>query len=55
MKIREIEEVKGFMPKHEGEALLNWAKIFSNIGPIFEVIFSNSYIKQESYYSKGYN
>ena len=37
MKIREIEEVKGFMPKHEGEALLNWAKIFSNIGPILEV------------------
>ena len=37
MKIQEIEEVKGFMPKHEGEALLNWAKIFSNIGPILEV------------------
>jgi len=37
MKIHNFEKVKGFMPKHEGEALSKWAKRFSGIGPILEI------------------
>jgi predicted O-methyltransferase YrrM len=37
MNIQDIEKVKGFMPKHEGQALFKWAKKFSNIGPILEI------------------
>ena len=37
MNLSGIEKVKGFMPKHEGLALLNWAEKFSEIGPIFEI------------------
>tara|TARA_B100001059_G_scaffold98817_1_gene98451 strand:- start:2303 stop:2905 length:603 start_codon:yes stop_codon:yes gene_type:complete len=33
----DIDSVKGFMPKHEGNALLSWAKKFSKIGPILEI------------------
>ena len=33
MNLSGIEKVKGFMPKHEGCALLNWAEKFSEIGP----------------------
>ena len=33
----EFEELKGFMPRHEGNALLRWAKKFSKIGPILEI------------------
>ena len=36
MNLSGIEKVKGFMPKHEGYALFNWAEKFSDIGPIFE-------------------
>jgi len=37
MNLNNIESVKGFMPKNEGDALLNWAKEFSKIGPILEI------------------
>ena len=37
MNLSGIEKVKGFMPKHEGYALFNWAEKFSDIGPIFEI------------------
>ena len=32
-----IENIKGFMPDHEGKALMAWAKIFSKIGPLLEI------------------
>lgn len=32
-----IENIKGFMPDHEGGALMAWAKIFSKIGPLLEI------------------
>ena len=51
MNLSGFEKVKGFMPKHEGDALLNWAKEFSNIGPILEI---GSYCgKSTLYLSKG--
>ena len=37
MSSSDIDSVKGFMPKHEGNALLSWAKKFSKIGPILEI------------------
>ena len=37
MNLEALEEVKGFMPFHEGEALSKWAEEFSNKGPIMEI------------------
>ena len=51
MNLSNIESVKGFMPKNEGDALLNWAKEFSRIGPILEI---GTYCgKSTLYLSKG--
>ena len=35
--IANIENIKGFMPSHEGEALASWAEEFSKIGPLMEI------------------
>ena len=35
--LKGIEDIKGFMPNHEGKALMSWAKIFSQIGPLLEI------------------
>ena len=32
-----IDTIKGFMPLHEGKALMKWAKKFSKLGPILEI------------------
>ena len=37
MNLEALEEVKGFMPYHEGKALSKWAEEFSNKGPIMEI------------------
>ena len=37
MIINDIENIKGFMPVHEGEALYKWSKEFSKLGPIIEI------------------
>ena len=37
MNLEALEEVKGFMPYHEGEALSKWAEEFSKKGPIMEL------------------
>jgi len=37
MIIKDIENIKGFMPLHEGEALYKWSKEFSKLGPIIEI------------------
>ena len=37
MNLEALEEVKGFMPYHEGEALSKWAEEFSKEGPIMEI------------------
>ena len=37
MNLKEIGNVKGFMPKNEGMALLKWAEHFSSIGPLLEI------------------
>ena len=37
MSHNNFDNVKGFMPKHEGDALLKWAKKFSKIGSIIEI------------------
>ena len=37
MIIKDIENIKGFMPSHEGEALYKWSKEFSKLGPIIEI------------------
>ena len=37
INLSKIEEIKGFMPNHEGEALMSWAKKFSKIGPLLEI------------------
>ena len=37
MNLKEIDDVKGFMPFNEGMALFKWAEKFSNIGPILEI------------------
>ena len=51
MNINDIDKIKGFMPKHEGNALFNWAINFSNIGPILEI---GTYCgKSALYLSKG--
>ena len=47
----EIDNLKGFMPKHEGIALTKWSEKFSSIGPIMEI---GSYCgKSAIYLSKG--
>ena len=51
MNLKDIENVKGFMPKNEGDALFEWAKKFSRVGPILEI---GSYCgKSALYISKG--
>ena len=37
MNLDQIKKIKGFMPHHEGKALLKWAKKFSKLGPILEI------------------
>jgi predicted O-methyltransferase YrrM len=37
MNLDKIEKVKGFMPPHEGDALVKWARQFSKLGPIMEI------------------
>jgi predicted O-methyltransferase YrrM len=37
INLSKIEEIKGFMPNHEGEALMSWARTFSKIGPLLEI------------------
>ena len=37
MNLDQIKKIKGFMPHHEGIALLKWAKKFSKLGPILEI------------------
>ena len=37
INLSKIEEIKGFMPNHEGEALMSWAKTFSKIGQLLEI------------------
>ena len=32
-----INSLKGYMPLHEGEALVKWAEKFSKVGPILEI------------------
>ena len=47
----EIDNLKRFMPKHEGIALTKWSEKFSSIGPIMEI---GSYCgKSAIYLSKG--
>lgn len=47
----DIDNLKGFMPKHEGIALTKWSEKFSLIGPIMEI---GSYCgKSAIYLSKG--
>ena len=46
-----IDNLKGFMPNHEGIALTKWSEKFSSIGPIMEI---GSYCgKSAIYLSKG--
>ena len=33
MDFDKLDKLKGFMPKHEGAALLKWAQEFSLLGP----------------------
>ena len=35
--IGNISDIKGFMPDHEGKALMSWAEYFSKIGPLLEI------------------
>ena len=35
--IDDIKKLKGFMPHHEGLALLKWSETFSKYGPIIEI------------------
>ena len=35
--LKGIENIKGFMPDHEGKALMSWATSFSRIGPLLEI------------------
>ena len=37
MIIENIENIKGFMPSHEGEALYKWANKFCHMGPVIEI------------------
>jgi len=37
MNFKKIDTIKGFMPLHEGKALMKWAKKFSKLGPILEI------------------
>ena len=37
MNFDQIKKIKGFMPEHEGNALFQWAKNFSKLGPIMEI------------------
>ena len=35
--IGNISDIKGFMPDHEGKALMSWAEYFSKIGPLLKI------------------
>lgn len=37
MDFDKLDKLKGFMPKHEGAALLKWAQEFSLLGPALEI------------------
>ena len=37
MNFKQIKNLKGFMPDHEGVALFKWAEKFSALGPILEI------------------
>tara|TARA_B100000029_G_scaffold473850_1_gene515630 strand:+ start:15257 stop:15862 length:606 start_codon:yes stop_codon:yes gene_type:complete len=37
MTISKIDSLKGYMPRHEGELLIKWAKMFSRVGPLLEI------------------
>ena len=51
MNIDQIRELKGFMPDHEGDALMKWSEKFSKLGPVMEI---GTYCgKSTMYLSKG--
>lgn len=51
MNINKIRKLKGFMPDHEGDALMKWSEKFSNLGPVMEI---GTYCgKSTMYLSKG--
>jgi predicted O-methyltransferase YrrM len=37
INIKKISNIKGFMPDHEGNALMLWAEKFSKFGPLLEI------------------
>ena len=37
MDFDKLNNLKGFMPQHEGEALAKWAQRFSTMGPALEI------------------
>ena len=37
MNLAKYKDIKGFMPEHEGKALYEWAKKFSEYGPLLEI------------------
>ena len=37
MDFNKLNNLKGFMPQHEGEALAKWAEKFSSMGPALEI------------------
>ena len=51
MNINKIRKLKGFMPDHEGDALMKWSEKFSKLGPVMEI---GTYCgKSTMYLSKG--
>ena len=51
MNINKIRKLKGFMPDHEGDALMKWSEKFSKLGPGMEI---GTYCgKSTMYLSKG--
>jgi hypothetical protein len=37
MDLKKLNNLKGFMPSHEGLALTKWAEEFSHYGPALEI------------------
>ena len=37
MNLAKYNDIKGFMPEHEGKALYKWARKFSEYGPLLEI------------------
>ena len=37
MNLAKYKDIKGFMPEHEGKALYEWARKFSEFGPLLEI------------------